>query len=52
MQFERTAKSEWDWRSRSVFVVGDADQSIYSFRMADFTLPILEDGNGSRVMVE
>jgi DNA helicase II / ATP-dependent DNA helicase PcrA len=31
-------KSEWDWRNRSVFVVGDADQSIYSFRMADFTI--------------
>ena len=33
-----TRKSEWDWRNRSVFVVGDADQSIYSFRMADFTI--------------
>ena len=33
-----TKKSEWDWRDRSVFVVGDADQSIYSFRMADFTI--------------
>lgn len=33
-----TNKSEWDWRDRSVFVVGDADQSIYSFRMADFTI--------------
>jgi DNA helicase-2/ATP-dependent DNA helicase PcrA len=31
-------KNEWDWRDRSVFVVGDADQSIYSFRMADFTI--------------
>ncbi|GAA6617540.1 DNA helicase PcrA [Scytonema sp. NUACC26] len=31
-------KSEWDWTNRSVFVVGDADQSIYSFRMADFTI--------------
>ncbi|MBW4612669.1 MAG: DNA helicase PcrA [Desmonostoc vinosum HA7617-LM4] len=31
-------KSEWEWRNRSVFVVGDADQSIYSFRMADFTI--------------
>ncbi len=31
-------KSEWNWRDRSVFVVGDADQSIYSFRMADFTI--------------
>ncbi|MEO0517154.1 MAG: DNA helicase PcrA [Cyanobacteria bacterium P01_A01_bin.116] len=27
-----------DWDNRSVFVVGDADQSIYSFRAADFTL--------------
>src|SRR5919202_3524399 len=33
-----TKKSEWDWRDRSIFVVGDADQSIYSFRMADFTI--------------
>jgi DNA helicase-2/ATP-dependent DNA helicase PcrA len=31
-------KSEWKWENRSVFVVGDADQSIYSFRMADFTI--------------
>ncbi|MEA5418660.1 DNA helicase PcrA [Spirulina sp. CCNP1310] len=28
----------WDWGDRSVFVVGDADQSIYSFRMADFRI--------------
>ncbi|MEL7353029.1 MAG: DNA helicase PcrA [Cyanobacteria bacterium J06649_5] len=27
-----------DWDNRSVFVVGDADQSIYSFRAADFTI--------------
>ena len=27
-----------DWEHRSVFVVGDADQSIYSFRAADFTI--------------
>ena len=27
-----------DWQDRSVFVVGDADQSIYSFRAADFTI--------------
>jgi len=31
-------KSDWNWENRSVFVVGDADQSIYSFRMADFTI--------------
>jgi DNA helicase-2/ATP-dependent DNA helicase PcrA len=33
-----TRKSEWKWQGRSIFVVGDADQSIYSFRMADFTI--------------
>lgn len=33
-----TRKSEWNWQGRSVFAVGDADQSIYSFRMADFTI--------------
>ena len=33
-----TIKSEWNWQNRSIFVVGDADQSIYSFRMADFTI--------------
>jgi DNA helicase-2/ATP-dependent DNA helicase PcrA len=27
-----------DWQDRSIFVVGDADQSIYSFRSADFTI--------------
>ena len=27
-----------EWSGRSVFVVGDADQSIYSFRAADFTI--------------
>ncbi len=27
-----------DWDARSVFVVGDADQSIYSFRAADFRI--------------
>lgn len=27
-----------DWDYRSVFVVGDADQSIYSFRAADFKI--------------
>ncbi len=26
------------WEHRSIFVVGDADQSIYSFRAADFTI--------------
>ena len=31
-------KSVWNWSDRSIFVVGDADQSIYSFRMADFTI--------------
>ncbi|MEA5616957.1 DNA helicase PcrA [Cronbergia sp. UHCC 0137] len=31
-------KNAWKWQNRSVFVVGDADQSIYSFRMADFTI--------------
>ncbi|BFM41132.1 DNA helicase PcrA [Synechocystis sp. LKSZ1] len=31
-------RESWDWRNRSIFVVGDADQSIYSFRMADFTI--------------
>jgi DNA helicase-2/ATP-dependent DNA helicase PcrA len=31
-------KTKWNWENRSVFVVGDADQSIYSFRMADFTI--------------
>ncbi|TAE59139.1 MAG: DNA helicase PcrA [Nostocales cyanobacterium] len=33
-----TRRHEWNWQNRSVFVVGDADQSIYSFRMADFTI--------------
>ncbi len=27
-----------EWNNRSVFVVGDADQSIYSFRAADFRI--------------
>ena len=31
-------KNSWNWKNRSIFVVGDADQSIYSFRMADFTI--------------
>ena len=30
-----TRKSRWNWENRSIFVVGDADQSIYSFRLAD-----------------
>lgn len=34
----RLIKKYWNWNNRSVFVVGDADQSIYSFRMADFTI--------------
>jgi DNA helicase II / ATP-dependent DNA helicase PcrA len=33
-----TNKSEWSWKLRSLFVVGDADQSIYSFRLADYTI--------------
>jgi DNA helicase-2/ATP-dependent DNA helicase PcrA len=33
-----TRREEWNWQNRSLFVVGDADQSIYSFRMADFTI--------------
>lgn len=31
-------KNKFNWQNRSIFVVGDADQSIYSFRMADFTI--------------
>ncbi|MDR9405163.1 MAG: DNA helicase PcrA, partial [Halothece sp. Uz-M2-17] len=31
-------KKQMNWENRSIFVVGDADQSIYSFRMADFTI--------------
>jgi DNA helicase II / ATP-dependent DNA helicase PcrA len=31
-------KKHWNWERRSIFVVGDADQSIYSFRQADFTI--------------
>ena len=32
------SKKDWRWQNRSIFAVGDADQSIYSFRMADFTI--------------
>ncbi|MGA1264330.1 MAG: DNA helicase PcrA [Prochlorothrix sp.] len=31
-------KTYKNWEQRSVFVVGDVDQSIYSFRCADFTI--------------
>jgi DNA helicase II / ATP-dependent DNA helicase PcrA len=27
-----------EWQNRSIFIVGDVDQSIYSFRMADYTI--------------
>ncbi len=30
----------FEWEDRSIFVVGDADQSIYSFRAADFRILI------------
>ncbi len=33
-----TSSEYKNWQNRSIFVVGDADQSIYSFRMADFTI--------------
>ncbi|MBV5261888.1 DNA helicase PcrA [Synechococcus moorigangaii CMS01] len=33
-----TNQAALNWQNRSLFVVGDADQSIYSFRMADFTI--------------
>jgi DNA helicase-2/ATP-dependent DNA helicase PcrA len=38
------------WESRSIFVVGDADQSIYSFRSADFTILMgFQDDFGDRL---
>jgi DNA helicase II / ATP-dependent DNA helicase PcrA len=33
-----SSKTFDDWQQRSLFAVGDADQSIYSFRAADFTI--------------
>ncbi|OKH18451.1 DNA helicase PcrA [[Limnothrix rosea] IAM M-220] len=33
-----TNRAAWTWKNRSLFAVGDADQSIYSFRMADYTI--------------
>jgi DNA helicase II / ATP-dependent DNA helicase PcrA len=42
-----------DWSGRSVFVVGDADQSIYSFRAADFTILMgFQDDFGDRATDE
>jgi len=42
-----------DWGQRSVFVVGDADQSIYSFRAADFTILMgFQDDFGDRASDE
>jgi DNA helicase-2/ATP-dependent DNA helicase PcrA len=39
-----------NWQNRSVFVVGDADQSIYSFRAADFTILMgFQDDFGDRL---
>ncbi len=35
---DESNKKHWNWERRSIFVVGDADQSIYSFRQADFTI--------------
>lgn len=34
----KSPKQFKDWDDRSVFVVGDVDQAIYSFRMADFRI--------------
>jgi len=45
----RDPQSVDDWSGRSVFVVGDADQSIYSFRAADFTILMgFQDDFGDR----
>jgi len=45
---DSNAFSDWDYRS--VFVVGDADQSIYSFRAADFTILMgFQDDFGDRL---
>jgi DNA helicase-2/ATP-dependent DNA helicase PcrA len=33
-----TQKTEWDWQNRSIFAVGDVDQSIYAFRGADYKI--------------
>jgi DNA helicase-2/ATP-dependent DNA helicase PcrA len=42
-----------NWADRSVFVVGDADQSIYSFRAADFTILMgFQDDFGDRASDE
>ena len=38
IQLLSTNNSKPTWADRSIFVVGDADQSIYSFRSADFTI--------------
>ncbi|MEY2977653.1 MAG: DNA helicase PcrA [Prochlorotrichaceae cyanobacterium] len=43
-------RSFQDWKKRSVFVVGDVDQSIYSFRAADFTILMeFQDDFGDRL---
>ena len=45
----REPQSVDDWSGRSVFVVGDADHSIYSFRAADFTILMgFQDDFGDR----
>jgi DNA helicase-2/ATP-dependent DNA helicase PcrA len=41
---------DFDWQGRSVFTVGDADQSIYRFRGADFTILMeFQDTFGDRL---